>query len=194
MNNISDITTILRRVVRYLIAIMLFCYPFILYWGIEHGYLRWVMGILIIVLLLRLIALPNALKQLQGLTKLITGLGILLITASWLLNQYQWMLYYPVIVNLAMLSLFSYSLYKPPSILTRLAMLKHPELSLAGRKYTNNVTRVWVIFFSFNGAVALLTCLAGNMQWWTLYNGFISYLLIALVMGGEWLIRQSKHP
>lgn len=194
MNNISDITTILRRVVRYLIAIMLFCYPFILYWGIEHGYLRWVMGILIIVLLLRLIALPNALKQLQGLTKLITGLGILLITASWLLNQYQWMLYYPVIVNLAMLSLFSYSLYKPPSIITRLAMLKHPKLSLAGRKYTNNVTRVWVIFFSFNGAVALLTCLAGNMQWWTLYNGFISYLLIALVMGGEWLIRQSKHP
>ncbi|MBL0910701.1 DNA gyrase subunit B, partial [Pectobacterium carotovorum] len=40
------------------------------------------------------------------------------------------------------------------------------------------------------GSIAVLTCLVGNLYWWTLWNGVISYVLMGLLMGGEWLIRQ----
>ena len=38
--------------------------------------------------------------------------------------------------------------------------------------------------------MALFTCLNGDLRLWTLWNGGISYLLIAALMGAEWLIRQ----
>ena len=31
-----------------------------------------------------------------------------------------------------------------------------------------------------------------NLAWWTLYNGGISYVLIGLLMGVEWLLRKKR--
>jgi uncharacterized membrane protein len=40
-----------------------------------------------------------------------------------------------------------------------------------------------------NGVVALVTALWASDAVWTLYNGFIAYIAMAVLFAGEWLIR-----
>ena len=64
------------------------------------------------------------------------------------------------------------------------------ELDEQAIRYTRNVTVAWVVFFLLNAAISLWTALYGDLATWTLYNGFISYILIGLMFGGEFLLRQ----
>ena len=51
------------------------------------------------------------------------------------------------------------------------------------------VTLVWCGFFVVNGAIAAWTALAAPLSWWTVYNGLVSYGLMAVLFGAEWLAR-----
>ena len=97
--------------------------------------------------------------------------------------------FYPVLVNLAMLVLFAASLYRPPSLIERLARLREPDLPPEGVRYTRRVTQLWCLFFVLNGSVALYTALFTSLATWTLYNGFIAYLLMGTLFAVELLCR-----
>lgn len=98
--------------------------------------------------------------------------------------------FYPVLVSLAMLTVFGASLLHPPSLIERIARLREPDLPPAAVRYTRNVTRIWCGFFVLNGSIAAWTALAGSDRAWALYNGLISYLLMGALFAGEWLVRQ----
>jgi uncharacterized membrane protein len=51
------------------------------------------------------------------------------------------------------------------------------------------VTQVWCVFFALNGGVALVTALWTSAATWSLYNGFVAYLLMGLLFAGEYAIR-----
>lgn len=97
---------------------------------------------------------------------------------------------YPAAVNGVFLAIFSLSLWKPPSVVERIARLQEPNLSARTIIYTRNVTKVWCVFFIFNGFMALATVLWASDKVWALYNGFIAYILIGCLFGIEWLVRQ----
>ncbi|WP_136069327.1 COG4648 family protein [Modicisalibacter radicis] len=99
-------------------------------------------------------------------------------------------LLWPVVINLALLGVFAWSLSHPPSIIERLARREQPDLPASGVRYTRRVTQVWCGFFAVNGGLALATVLHGDPALWTLYNGGIAYLAMALLFGGEWCLRQ----
>lgn len=98
---------------------------------------------------------------------------------------------YPVAVNAVMLAIFLSSLWRGVPVIERLARLREPELPAAGIRYTRNVTWAWCGFFILNGAIASWTALYASLATWTLYNGAISYGLIAVMFTGEWLIRHQ---
>lgn len=106
-------------------------------------------------------------------------------------NSTDWLRWYPVMVNAMLLAIFGTSLYRGRPVVERLARLRHPDLPAAGVRYTRNVTRVWCGFFAVNGAVAAALAAWGPWSWWTAYNGAISYVLMGLLMGGEWLLRPA---
>lgn len=97
---------------------------------------------------------------------------------------------YPVAVNAVMFCLFFSSLLHGQTFIERLARLKEPDLPPAGVRYTRRVTWAWCMFFIFNGSVAAWTALYADLATWTLYNGLISYLLMGLMFGAEWLVRR----
>ena len=72
----------------------------------------------------------------------------------------------------------------------RFARLQTPELDTFGVIYTRRLTKVWIAFFIANGLVALWTALYATLEMWTLYNGLISYILIAALFVGEWPVRR----
>ncbi len=106
-------------------------------------------------------------------------------------NSSEWLRWYPVMVNAMLLAIFGASLRRGRPVVERLARLRHPDLPAAGVRYTRNVTRVWCGFFAVNGAVAAALAAWGPWNWWTAYNGAISYALMGLLMGGEWLLRPA---
>jgi uncharacterized membrane protein len=89
-----------------------------------------------------------------------------------------------------MLCGFGGSLWSDMPLVERLARLREPRLPPEGVRYTRRVTQVWCIFFVFNGSMACLTALHGDMALWTMWNGMIAYLLIGALMAGEWLVRR----
>lgn len=171
-------------------ALALLLYPFLVYLGVSHG------GSGLVLILLGLFALrlwPGAspkLREWLWLGRLMAGVGVALTLLSLLREDPLWLLYYPVAVNLLLLLLFAWSLGQPASLVERLARLQDPHLPAAAIPYTRRVTQIWCGFFLLNGSLALATVLWGDMALWTLYNGLLSYLLMASLMGGEWLVRR----
>lgn len=99
----------------------------------------------------------------------------------------------PVWISLTMLAIFGWSLYSPPSMIERFARLAQPNLPAHAIGYTRQITKVWCGFFVVNAAIALWTALWAPLQVWTLYNGLISYLLMGLLFGVEFLVRLQRQ-
>ncbi|CNK08184.1 COG4648 family protein [Yersinia aldovae] len=175
-------------------VIALTAYPLAVWFGLARWGMQVLAPILLVMFTLRLFVVRSKIKQQLWLGKALALAGITLSLASWGLGKAQWLLFYPVVVNLLLLTLFTYSLFCPPAIIERLARLTEPELSPHAVAYTRKVTQVWCGFFAVNGTIALATCLYGNMHLWVLYNGGVSYLLIGSLMGLEWIIRKRVQP
>lgn len=190
------------RVVAVIAVLVAVLYPLVVYVGLNRLEPRSLALLLAVLLLGRLLlgrlrrgspAKPAAAGQgeaRRALPVLFAGvliLGMFLYTL--VTNNASALKLYPVIVSFSLLLGFSHSLLHPPSAIERLARLTNPHLSPAGARYTRRVTFVWCGFFFGNGCVALYTTVWSSLQTWTLYNGVISYLLIAGLLGGEYLYR-----
>lgn len=138
----------MRQLLTGLSAIVLFAYPFAVYFGIDKFGLNLVGGLLIAALLLRLfVANKTPLKEFKFLALTTGAVGILLVALGMVFKQHGWLKFYPVVVNICMLCVFAFSLKQPQSIIERLARLQEPELPPSGVAYTRKVTRVWCVFF-----------------------------------------------
>lgn len=182
--------TPMLRLLQGAVWLVLLLYPLAVWVGLTHWGTALLAPLLVGVFSLRLLMLRGKLRQQMWLGKALAIVGILLALASWVLKQSHWLLYYPVLVNAILLLLFAYSLFAPPTVVERLARITEPQLDAAGIAYTRWVTQVWCGFFIVNGAIALTTCLSGDITLWTLYNGGISYLLMGALMGIEWIVRK----
>jgi uncharacterized membrane protein len=175
------------------VVIALAAYPLLVYSSIGRFGPGGVAALLAAVCLVRLVLLKMRAPSAYGgsyLTFVCIG-GLVLAGASFWLDSDRAVLYYPVLVNAALLGVFSASLASPPSAVERIARLRDPELPPAAVAYTRRVTIVWAVFFALNGAIALYTALFTSLETWALYNGLIAYVLIGTLFAVELAIRTS---
>ncbi|MBU1308133.1 MAG: hypothetical protein KKE30_01210 [Gammaproteobacteria bacterium] len=175
-----------HRLVKVLLQLALLAYPFYIWWAVSHWHPAAALTPLALIALVKAIFGQSPWSQ-RGFFLLS---AVILLAASVLGKAEQAMLYYPVWVNGGMLALFGWSLCYPPTVVERLARLVEGELDAKGVAYTRKVTQVWCGFFLLNGAIAALTAWWGDWDLWVLYNGFIAYLLMGLLMAAEWLVRR----
>jgi uncharacterized membrane protein len=159
-------------------------YPFAIWFG--HGQVepRFLAGLLLLAGLMRL----PAMRTNGARSGWLAGPLLLSVVALWG-NHFLALKLYPVLLNAAMLSVFTYSLFVPPSMVEQFARRCEPDLPPQSINYTRRVTQVWCIFFALNGAVALVTALWASAATWSLYNGFIAYLLMGLLFAVEYGVR-----
>jgi uncharacterized membrane protein len=98
----------------------------------------------------------------------------------------------PVFVNLGLLFLFGRTLRGGPTLVERIALLQQPALSAAQVRHCRTTTAVWCGFFAANALVCLALAWRAPLWVWTLYTGFVSYLLMALLFAAEWLVRSWR--
>jgi len=182
------------RLLSIVVTLLLVLYPLLVYVGIQQLGPRALAAMLLAAALARLVvakvsgkALGNSLWLLLAAA---AATGVTLATGSVLGLKF-----YPVLVSGVMLVLFGLTLWRPPSMIERFARLQQADLPAHAIPYTRKVTWVWCGFFVVNGAIASATVFASD-QLWALYNGLVSYLLIGLLLAGEYLVRrrvQKQH-
>ena len=96
---------------------------------------------------------------------------------------------YPVLVSLAFLVFFAFSL-KNEAVITKIARLKEPDLDEKGMIYTRNLTKIWCAFFVFNATLSLALALIEDKLYWSVYSGAVSYSLMGTLFFGEILFRK----
>jgi uncharacterized membrane protein len=171
--------------VRALLAIFFVSYPFLVYFGIQVLPPSFFGLVLIALLAMRFGVLRPDERQV-----FVPVLLVFLVyaVAAALSDSAKMILFYPALVNFSLAFVFLRSLKEEESILLRIVKARGVEINQHVPGYLYRLTGVWSGFFILNGIVSIWT--AGlSLQAWTLYNGLISYLIIAILAGGELLFR-----
>ncbi|UJF23663.1 hypothetical protein L0B52_04710 [Suttonella sp. R2A3] len=173
----------MRKLLGALIAALTLSYPFLWYFGQQHGYLR-----LLSILMLLVCAARGWFAQIMF-WRLVAWTGALFFALIAALDTPLLMMAYPLLVNTAMLVIFAASLCHPPSVIERLARIKEADLPAAAVRYTRRITQMWCAFFVCNGLMIIVLMWLNRPSWWTLYTGVIAYILMGILFIGEWLFR-----
>ncbi|RCK38678.1 hypothetical protein [Thalassospira xiamenensis] len=176
-----------KRIAALLLGVLGVTYPVLVYFGLSAFSPQFILIGLLIVVLLR--AVTFALQKRYG----PAGLAVLvagIVAAGGLASELLAIRFYPVIVSLTMGAVFTVTLFTDRPMVERLARLKMPDLDDYSIAYTRKLTKVWIGFFAVNAMIATWTALYASMEIWTLYNGFLSYVLIGILFIGEWPVRR----
>ena len=163
-------------------AVLFALYPLAVYAGLRAGEIQWA------ALTLAAAAGLQAISSRRPVSIVCAAVAGGLAAVSFTADTALPVKFYPVAVNAAWFIFFAASL-SGESVIEKLARLKEPELSPAGRRYCRNVTLVWCVFFVINGLIAFDSAVNRTEAWWSLYNGLIAYVLIGCLFAGEWLVR-----
>jgi uncharacterized membrane protein/acyl-CoA synthetase (AMP-forming)/AMP-acid ligase II/3-hydroxymyristoyl/3-hydroxydecanoyl-(acyl carrier protein) dehydratase len=122
---------------------------------------------------------------------LLLGLGGLCL----IINSAVILKLYPLLMNILFLAAFGGTLFSPPSMIFRFAVMQNKSIkgSLNEKRvsaYCRKVTYVWCGFFIVNGSIAAWTIFSGSDTLWSVYNGGISYILIGVLFAGEFMVRK----
>ena len=171
-------------------------YPVLVYSG-----LRWLEPRVVAVLLGSLLMLRFVLNRHRSRTVtlrsslsfplVLLGLAYLL---TFLFNEGRFFLFVPAMFSVALLVSFGRSLLRPPSMVELFARMKQPDMSTEKVSYCRRVTLLWVVFFLLNALVSTALALFAELETWTIYNGFIAYLLIGVLFVGEFIYRLYRFP
>ncbi|OKH88381.1 hypothetical protein [Thalassospira sp. TSL5-1] len=175
-----------KRILAILIAVIGAAYPVLAYYGLSHFSARIVLGVLLVLIVARAVLFLVSKKIGAALVTLAIAA---IITGISYQTHMQALRMYPVFINLVLAGVFALSLKYPPSMIERFARLRHPDLDDYGVAYTRKLTCVWVAFLLCSAGISTATALWGTLEEWTLYNGFISYVLTGILFVGEWPVR-----
>ena len=173
--------------VRALAVIALLTYPFVVFFGLAQvGPLP--LGFALAgLLLLRLAAFGRLRPDRKSLAAIL--LIVLFLLSLGLTGDERILKAYPVAIHLGLFTLFAASLAQPPTIIERGLELAGNPAPAHAANYLWWATFAWCGFFLLNAALSAWTACCAPLDLWTLYNGFLSYVLVAVFFGLEYCVR-----
>lgn len=102
----------------------------------------------------------------------------------------------PVLIQLLLMYFFGRTLLKGkgPSFIESFVRLEFPEFPPGISEYCRQLTILWTVFFAFNAIMCVVLAIWGTDFWWTLYNGVLIYLMIGVLVIGEYIYRHFRFP
>ncbi|MEP7057661.1 MAG: hypothetical protein ABI809_07800 [Caldimonas sp.] len=79
-------------------------------------------------------------------------------------------------------------------LIARLADRVHDGLTPAMERYTRKVTAAWTIYFAAMAALSLALYVTAPFAIWATFANLVTPLALALMFGGEYLLRYRLHP
>ena len=172
--------------IRVIFVVCIAVYPFLVYFGIRYLPPSFFGLALVVLLAMRFgVLVPEERPVLLPVLSVLLGYAI---TAA-IMESTTMLLYYPGLVNFCLAAVFANSLRLEEPFLLRILRIRGIPISIHGPKYLYRLTAVWAGFFVINGSIAIWTTTI-SIEAWTLYNGLISYFVVAILIGAEWLYRR----
>lgn len=103
------------------------------------------------------------------------------------LKRFILLKFYPPVCNLFIFMVFFTSLFGNETVIQKIAKTFNP-LNDKEIIYTRNLTYVWCVFLFLNFIMSCFTIFLPD-KIWLVYNGCISYILIGLLFGIEYIVR-----
>lgn len=79
-------------------------------------------------------------------------------------------------------------------LISRLADRVHGGLTPAMARYTRKVTAAWTIYFGAMAALSIALHASAPFAVWAVFANLLTPLALALMFGGEYLLRYRLHP
>lgn len=181
----------LPGIVKSIIVTSLFlAYPYLVYRGIASGMAWLAPAIFSGIYLLQSFSTRNIkikiYKALIAIALLLGAYYLQTITAKVL----------PVLIQLMLMYFFGRTLLKGkgPSFIESFVRLEFPEFPPGISEYCRQLTLLWTGFFAFNAIMCVTLAIRGSDFWWTLYNGVFIYLMIGVLVIGEYIYRHFRFP
>lgn len=172
--------------IRVLFLTCIAAYPFLVYFGLQIMPPSAFGLALVILLAMRYgVLLPSERPILTPMLLIFVAYAL---TATFSGSQLM-LLYYPAVVNFTLSGIFLNSLRQGDPLLLRIIRARGWSISEHGPRYLYRLTGVWAAFFVLNALISIWTS-TQSIEVWTLYNGFLSYCLVALLVGVEYLFRR----
>ena len=178
------------RIKSIIVTCLFLAYPYLIYRGIESGMVWLAPAIFSGIYLLQSFAARNVkVKIYKGLISIALLLGayyLQTITAKVM----------PVLIQLMLMYFFGRTLLKDkgPSLIESFVRLEFPEFQPGISEYCRQLTLMWTGFFAFNATLCVALASWGTHFWWMLYNGVIIYLMIGVLVTGEYIYRHFRFP
>lgn len=173
-----------------IVTCLFLAYPYLVYRGMESG-MVWVAPAFFSGIYL--LQSFKARKVKVKLYKAAVSIGLLLgayylqtITAKAL----------PVLIQLMLMYFFGRTLLKGkgPSFIESFVRLEFPEFPPGVSEYCRQLTILWTSFFAINAVMCGVLAVWGTDLLWTLYNGVFIYVMIGVLMIGEYIYRHFRFP
>lgn len=176
-----------------LLLVLMLAYPFAVYYHIENVNPRWFAGVLFVAFILRFLLLGNT-KSIHD--WLMLGAASAFCVSVMVFESEQLLKFYPVLMNLGMGLVFIVSLTGERCLIETFARAGGKIPPPEAHRYLRTLTLLWGGLLILNGAVSAYTAWYTSLSFWALYNGILSYMLIASFAIGEWVYRghyKKKH-
>ncbi len=161
-------------------------YPLAVFFGADAVGLHVLAAVLALVLLLRLMLMPVAVRYKWA--------GVLMVGLVGLVWHFQqddrWLTVYPVVLNTGFMLAFAGSLVHGTPMIERFATLRKMEVGEHNRAYLRGLTAVWAAFFAVVSVVSAYTVIHGDRALWALWNGALVYAGIGALVVGELIYRR----
>jgi uncharacterized membrane protein len=173
-----------------IVTCLFLAYPYLVYRGIESGKVWLAPAIFSAIYLLQSFAARNVkiriYKALISICLLLGAYYLQTITAKVL----------PVLIQLMLMYFFGRTLLKGkgPSLIESFVRLEFPEFPPGISEYCRRLTILWTGFFAFNATLCVALAYWGSHFWWMLYNGVFIYLMIGILITGEYIYRHFRFP
>jgi uncharacterized membrane protein len=171
-----------------LIAGLFISYPYLIYRGMESG-MNWLAPVTC-----SGVFLYRAWRSQSFRTRIVNGLfAIALLTGAFYVQTLTAKIL-PVLVQLVLMAFFGHTLLKDnsPSLIERIVLLQFPDSPATLSHYCWQLTLVWTVFFAVNALVCTVLAVWGSGFWWALYNGVVIYVIMGVLVIGEYVYRRIR--
>ena len=174
---------------RYLTVVACCAYPATSHLGAVTGEPRWAaVGLALLAWGVLWARLRAAAAALVGLLTFALGYAVAMLFPAAVLYAP------PLALYLALCALFAATLRRgdEPMISRFARIARDGDLPPDLARYTRTLTGLWSAFFALMAAVSLGLALSGPIEAWSLFTNLVSYVLLALLLLGEYLFRRLR--
>jgi uncharacterized membrane protein len=175
---------------RALLGLITALYPVVLYIGYRTEYYLVSIAVAAACFVVRGYGLTQQYARHRLQRVLIVSAVIAAIAAGCVVLGARAPLFWPVAVNLVLCGVFTASCWTSQNAIERLATAMEGPIPPQAKSYCTRVNSLWIAFFAVNAGLAFDSAFR-SLEWWTLYNGVISYCAIGVLLLGEYVVRRK---